>query len=66
MAGRVTSVAWSPSLSKHIGLAMLRPDVAGKPHFDIRLTDGAMVRASVAATPFYDAAGLRQKLAEAG
>jgi sarcosine oxidase, subunit alpha len=66
IAGRVTSVAWSPTLSKHIGLAMLRPDVAGGTHFDIRGTRGAVVRAAIVPTPFYDAENRRQKLAEAG
>jgi sarcosine oxidase subunit alpha len=65
IAGRVTSVAWSPTLSRHIGLAMLRPDLAGGRNFDIRVSDGAMVRAAIVSTPFYDAEGRRQKLAEA-
>ena len=65
IAGRVTSVARSPTLSKHIGLAMLRPDLAGGRHFDIKLSDGSMVRATIVPTPFYDAEGRRQKLAEA-
>lgn len=66
IAGRVTSVAWSPILSKHIGLAMLRPELAreGAP-FTIRITDGTTVEAKVVPTPFYDADGRRQKLAEA-
>lgn len=66
MAGRVTSVAWSGTLSKHIGLAMLRPDLAGLgSQFTIRGSDGAMIEAQVVRTPFYDADGGRQKLAEA-
>jgi len=65
IAGRVTSVAWSPTLSKHIGLAMLRPDIAGRRHFHIRTTDGSMAKATIVPTPFYDTEGRRQKLAEA-
>ncbi len=65
IAGRVTSVAWSPTLSKHIGLAMLRPELAGGRHFDIKVSDGSMVRATIVPTPFYDAEGRRQKLAKA-
>jgi sarcosine oxidase subunit alpha len=65
IAGRVTSVAWSPTLSRHIGLALLRPEIAGQGRFHIRTTDGSMVSASVVPTPFYDAEGRRQKLAEA-
>ena len=52
IAGRVTSVAWSPTLSKHIGLAMLRPDIAERGHFHIRTTEGTLVKATVVATPF--------------
>jgi sarcosine oxidase subunit alpha len=65
IAGRITSVAWSPTLSKHIGLAMLRPDIAGGRHFHIRTTDGSMAKATIVPTPFYDTEGRRQKLAEA-
>jgi len=66
LAGRVTSIAWSPTLSRHIGLALLRPDVAERnTHFNIRVTDGTLVRATIVPTPFYDAEGRRQKLAEA-
>jgi len=62
MAGRVTSIAWSPSLKQHIGLAFVRPDLAenGKT-FAIRCTDGAMVTATVSRTPFYDPENLKQK-----
>jgi len=63
IAGRVTSVAWSPALSKYIGLAMLRPDLAKEGgRFTIRVTDGGLVEATIVKTPFYDAAGRRQKL----
>jgi sarcosine oxidase subunit alpha len=66
IAGRVTSVAWSPTLGKHIGLAMLRPDLA-RPGgaFTIRVTDGSTVTARIVPTPFYDAEGRRLRLAEA-
>ena len=47
IAGRVTSAAWSPTRSKHIGLAMLRPEIAERGHFHIRITDGTMVEAKV-------------------
>jgi sarcosine oxidase subunit alpha len=66
IAGRVTSIAWSPTLGKHIGLAMLRPDLA-RPGaaFTIRVTDGSTVPARIVPTPFYDAEGRRLRLAEA-
>jgi sarcosine oxidase subunit alpha len=65
IAGRVTSIAWSPTLAKHIGLAMLRPDIVERGRFQIRAAGGVMVAARVVPTPFYDADGRRQKLAEA-
>jgi sarcosine oxidase subunit alpha len=66
IAGRVTSVAWSPTLQRHIGLAMLRPDLAQPGgRFTIRVTDGSTVEARIVPTPFYDAEGRRLRLAEA-
>jgi len=62
MAGRVTSIAWSPSLKRHIGLAFVRPDLAENGRtFSIRCTNGAMVTATVSRTPFYDPENLKQK-----
>jgi len=63
IAGRVTSVAWSPSLQRHIGLAYVRPgmDAIGS-RFTIRLSDKSLVSAEVVKTPFYDAESLRQKV----
>jgi len=65
IAGRVTSVAWSPTLSKRIGLAMLRPDLAKGATFGIRAANGTIVAATIVSTPFYDAMNHRQKLAVA-
>ena len=62
IAGRVTSVAWSPTLSRHIGLAYVQPGMAAVGHaFTIRLSDGSLVSAEVVKTPFYDPDNLRQK-----
>ena len=62
IAGRVTSIYWSPNVGRHIGLAFLPPDLAAPgTSFEIRLTDGAMVRAEVCTTPFFDPEDLRQK-----
>ena len=62
IAGRVTSIAYSPTLQQHIGLAFLRPDLAveGK-IFSIRLSNRRLVQATVVPTPFYDPANQRQK-----
>ena len=66
MAGRVTSIAFSPALGRHIGLAFVAPDMAaqGSPFF-IRADFGQMVQARVVPTPFYDPSGALQKLAAA-
>lgn len=62
IAGRVTSIAWSPTLERHIGLAFVRPEMAmeGSP-MAIRLSDGSTVQAKVSRTPFYDPENLKQK-----
>lgn len=62
IAGRVTSVAYSTTLGKTIGLAMVRPSLARiGTTLGMRLTDGATVEGVVCAMPFYDAQGARQK-----
>ncbi len=63
IAGRVTSVARSPTLGKTVGLAYLPPDLAetGK-QFQIRADGGAMVDATVVPAPFYDPDNKRQEL----
>lgn len=62
IAGRVTSIAWSPTLGHHIGLAFVRPDLAqAGTAISIRLSDGSTVKAKLAATPFYDPDNLKQK-----
>jgi sarcosine oxidase subunit alpha len=62
IAGRVTSIAWSPSLSRHIGLAYVQSGMAqAGQKFSIRLSDKSLVTAEVVKTPFYDPDNLRQK-----
>lgn len=64
IAGRVTSIAWSPALSCHIGLAYVAPELAAPgSHIAIRADGGHMVEAEVVKVPFYDPAGERQKIA---
>jgi sarcosine oxidase subunit alpha len=62
IAGRVTSVTHSQALNKSIGLAMLSPDLAqvGR-NIQIRVDNGGLLAARVAAAPFYDPKNLRQK-----
>ncbi|NPT40379.1 FAD-dependent oxidoreductase [Paraburkholderia sp. 1N] len=62
IAGRVTSVAWSPTVQKTIGLAFVRPALtAAGTRITFRVSDGSMVSATVVPTPFYDPENLRQK-----
>jgi sarcosine oxidase, subunit alpha len=66
IAGRITSVAHSRALNKSIGLAMLSPALAqiGR-DIQIRIEEGELVTARVAAAPFYDPKNVRQKQAAA-
>lgn len=62
IAGRVTSIAWSPHVGRHIGLAFVRPDMTDKGRaLSIRLSDGSLVQAEVSSTPFFDPNDERQK-----
>ena len=64
MAGRVTSIAFSPALGRHVGLAFVAPDMAAEgSRFFIRADAGRMVQARVVSTPFYDPSGALQKAA---
>jgi sarcosine oxidase, subunit alpha len=66
IAGRVTSIAFSPALGKHVGLAVIAPDLAADgTRFFIRAEGGRMLEAEVAKFPFYDPAGARQKMEQA-
>ncbi|MEJ2141400.1 MAG: glycine cleavage T C-terminal barrel domain-containing protein [Gammaproteobacteria bacterium] len=60
--GRVTSVGYSPSCQRVIGMIMLDKQLAdiGTP-LCIRTTSGDMVKAEQVSMPFYDPDGLRQK-----
>jgi sarcosine oxidase subunit alpha len=62
IAGRVTSIALSPTLGRHVGLAFVAPDLtAAGTRFFIRIDGGRMVQARVVPTPFYDPQGAMQK-----
>ncbi|MDX1353461.1 MAG: glycine cleavage T C-terminal barrel domain-containing protein, partial [Thiomicrorhabdus sp.] len=61
MVGRVTSIAFSPTLEKTIGLAdvfMAYSEVGTVIH--IKLTNGRLLQAKVVKTPFYDPEGAKQ------
>jgi sarcosine oxidase, subunit alpha len=62
IAGRATSVSFSPTLNKTIGLAFVKPSLAAPgTRIGFRLTDGRLVAATVVPIPFYDPENLRQK-----
>ena len=62
IAGRVTSIAWSPNLGHHIGLAFVQPALSQPGQvLRIRLSDGSFVAAEVCKTPFFDPKDERQK-----
>ncbi len=62
IAGRITSIAWSPTLQRHIGLAFVQPELAQEgAHLSIRISDGSMVHATIHPTPFYDPKNTRQQ-----
>jgi len=66
IAGRVTSVVRSRTLGKVVGLAMLAPELATRGReLTIRVEAGALVRARVVPTPFYDPHNTRQRVAGA-
>jgi len=61
IVGRITSIAYSPALGRHIGLAMVDlPLAATDKPFQVRVDSGALVSLEPCATPFYDAEGARQ------
>lgn len=61
IVGRITSIAYSPALGRHIGLAMVdMPLAATDKPFQVRVDSGALVSLESCATPFYDAEGARQ------
>jgi sarcosine oxidase subunit alpha len=63
IAGRITSIAWSETLQKTIGLALLTPSLAvagGRVHF--RDDTGALHAALLVETPFYDPRNQRQRM----
>jgi sarcosine oxidase subunit alpha len=62
IAGRVTSIAFSPTLKRYIGLAYVKPEMADVGNnLSIRLSDRSLVTATVSPTPFYDPENKRQK-----
>lgn len=59
IAGRVTSVGYSPTLGKTIGLAVVEGESIQATQFSIRVGGGKLVQARRAELPFYDPANTR-------
>jgi sarcosine oxidase, subunit alpha len=62
IAGRVTSVGWSPTLARCIGLGLVAPHVAIRKSLRIRIDRGEEIDAEVTQPPFYDPNGERQRV----
>jgi sarcosine oxidase subunit alpha len=62
IAGRVTSVGWSPTLARCIGLGLVAPHVAIRKHLRLRIDRGEEIDVEVAQPPFYDPNGERQRV----
>ncbi len=62
IGGRVTSVGWSPTLERCIGLALVSPTLATGKQLRIRIDGGEEIQADLTPTPFYDPDGERQRL----
>jgi len=62
IAGRVTSVAYSPTLGHAIGLAFVSPPLVSRGRFRIRVEERAELDAEIVPLPFYDPTGQRQRL----
>jgi sarcosine oxidase subunit alpha len=62
ISGRVTSISFSPTVGRYIGMAFVVPELAAQgTQIAIRITDGSEVKATVVRTPFYDPENLKQK-----
>jgi sarcosine oxidase, subunit alpha len=64
IAGRVTSVAWSPTLGRCIGLGLVATQVATRKHLRVRVDRGEEIDVEVTQTPFYDPNGERQRVGD--
>jgi len=61
IAGRVTSIAESPTLQQRIGLAFVSLELLARGRFEIRGDAGVSAQAEICPTPFYDPEQQRQK-----
>jgi sarcosine oxidase subunit alpha len=61
IAGRLTSVGWSPTFSRWIGLALVTPAQAAAKQLRIRIDKGEEITADIVRLPLYDPKGERQR-----
>ena len=64
IAGRVTSVGYSPTLERGIGLALVQPQIATRTELSIQVEGRARIVAQITRPPFYDPQGERQRIAD--
>jgi len=64
IAGRVTSVGFSPTLECCIGMALVAPQLAGRKQLRIRVDRAVEIEAEVTRPPFYDPRGERQRVVD--
>lgn len=64
IAGRVTSIAKSPTLHRYVGLALVTPKIAAGKRLRIRIDGGEIIEAEIARPPFYDPSGERQRVVD--
>jgi sarcosine oxidase subunit alpha len=63
IAGRVTSIAWSETLGKAVGLAYVTPQLAKSGReIQIRADGGVLLSARISDKPFFDPDGSRQRI----
>ena len=62
IGGRVTSVGFSPTLNRCIGLALVTPALAAGKQLRIRIEAAEEITADITPPPFYDPAGERQRV----
>lgn len=60
--GWITSTAFSPTLQRRIGMAMMPVTLAAEEAFTIRLADGRLIAAARVELPFFDPTNSRQSI----
>jgi sarcosine oxidase, subunit alpha len=64
IAGRVTSIGYSPTLERGIGMALVTPQIAAGAEMSIQVERRVRIVAQITRPPFYDPQGERQRIAD--